>query len=167
MRNGRFELHGCDPEKSYPVSFLDARHKLGATVELSGKQGGAEVTVRLMPCGEAVTRLVDADGKPMTGQGLALELVVTPGASRHDLKKVYEKGQMAADADYVGNLDRLNYWNGPLTDSEGRVTFPALIPGATYRIVEISDRDDMVKCEFKAESGKTVKLPDVVRKKGI
>ncbi len=164
--NGRFELHGCDPEKRYPVFFLDARHKLGATVELSGKQGGEAVTVRLLPCGEAVTRLVDADGKARAGQILGLELVVTPGPSRNDLKKVYETGQMAADADYVANIDRLNYRNGRPTDAEGRVTFPALIPGATYRIVEIGDKDDMVKCEFKAESGKTVKLPDVVRKKG-
>jgi len=165
VRDGRFELHGCDPEKSYPVCFFDARHKLGATVELSGKQDGEEATVRLVPCGEAVTRLVDTDGKPIIGQALGLELVVTPGPSRNDLKKVYEKGQMAADADYVANIDRHNYRSGPLTDSEGRVTLPALIPGATYRIVEIGDRDDMVKCEFKAESGRTVKLPDVVRKK--
>ena len=59
----------------------------------------------------------------------------------------------------------MNHWDGPLTDAEGRITFPALVPGATYRIVEIGDRDDMIKCEFKAESGKTTKLPDVVRKK--
>jgi RNA polymerase sigma factor (sigma-70 family) len=167
VRNGRFELHGCDPEKSYPVSFLDAKQKLGATVELSGKQSGEEVRVRLEPCGTAVTRLIDTEGKPITGQRLGLELVVTPGASRQDLKTIYGKGQLAADADYVGNIDRLNHWNGPLTDSEGRVTFPALIPGAMYRIVEIGDRDSMVKCEFKVESGKTVKLPNVVRKKGV
>jgi RNA polymerase sigma factor (sigma-70 family) len=166
-RDGRFELHGCDPEKSYPVCFLDATHKAGATVELSGKQAGEEVTVRLAACGEATTRLVDADGKPLAKQGLWLELVVTPGAAQYDFKRLYEKGEPGADAEYVGNIDHVNYRTGslPLTDAGGRVTFPALIPGATYRIVEVGDRDDMVKCEFKAESGKTVKLPDVVRKK--
>ncbi len=165
VRDGRFELHGCNPEKSYPVCFLDARHKAGATVELSGKQAGEDVVVRLAPCGQATTRLLDADGKPMVKYSLWLELVVTPGPSRYDLKKLYEKGELAADSEYVVNIDRLNYQNGPFTDAEGRITFPALIPGATYHIVEIDDRDEMVKCVFKAESGKTIKLPDVIRKK--
>jgi RNA polymerase sigma factor (sigma-70 family) len=165
LRGGRFELHGCDPEKTYPVCFLDAKNKTGATVEISGKQAGEEVTVRLTPCGQATTRLLDGDGKPMVGYSLWFELVVTPGASQYDFKKTYEKGELAADAENLVNIDHLNYRDGPLTDKEGRITFPALIPGATYRIVEVGDRDDMVKCEFKAESGKTVKLPDVVRKK--
>jgi RNA polymerase sigma factor (sigma-70 family) len=165
VREGRFELHGCDPAKTYPVCFLDARHRTGAMVELSGKQAGEEVTVRLLPCGEATTRLLDGDGKPLAKHSLWLELVVTPGASRYDLKKLYEKGELAADSEYLVNIDRLNYGKGAFTDAEGRVTFPALVPGATYWIVEIGDRDDMVKCQFKAESGKTVRLPDVVRKK--
>ena len=125
----------------------------------------ASIEVRLAPCGEAATRLVDADGKPLVGHSLWLELTVTPGASSYDLNRLYEKGEMAADSEYVANIDRVNYKDPPLTDKEGRITFAALIPGATYRIVEIGDRDDMIKCEFKAESGKTVKLPDVVRKK--
>jgi RNA polymerase sigma factor (sigma-70 family) len=166
VRDGRFELHGCDPEKTYPVSFLDTKNKAGATVELSGKQAGEEVTVRLAPCGQATTRLLDGDGKPIAKQGLWLELVVTPGPSRYDLKRLYDKGELGADSEYVGNIDHVNYGrNGPQTDAEGRITFPALVPGATYRIVEVGDREDMIKCEFKAESGKTTKLPDVVRKK--
>jgi RNA polymerase sigma factor (sigma-70 family) len=164
-RAGRFELHGCDPKKSYPVCFLDVTHKAGATFELSGKQAGEDVTIHLLPCGGAATRLVDADGKPLANCGLQLELVVTLGASSYDLKRLYEKGELAADSAYGGNIDNVNYRKGPVTDAEGRITFPALIPGATYRIVEIGDRDDIVKCEFKAVSGKTVKLPEVVRKK--
>jgi RNA polymerase sigma factor (sigma-70 family) len=165
VRDGRFELHGCDPEKSVLVFFLDPKLKTGASVELSGKQAADEVTVRLLPCGEATTRLLDADSKPLVNHRLWLELVVTPGPSRYDLKRVYEQGELAADAENVANIDRLNHWNGPSTDTDGRITFPALIPGATYRIVEIGDKDEMVKCEFKAESGKTVKLPEMVRKK--
>jgi hypothetical protein len=163
VRDGRFELHGCDPEKPCPVYLLDAKNKAGAAVELSAKQAGEEVTVRLAPCGQAATRLLDPDSKPLAKQRLWLEMVVTPGPTRLDLK-AYEKGELAGDADNVGNIDRVNHWDGPLTDAEGRITFPALVPGATYRIVELGDRDDMVKCEFKAESGKTVKLPNVVRK---
>jgi hypothetical protein len=161
VREGRFELRGCDPEKSYPVHFLDAKNKAGATVELSGKQAGEEVTVRLAPCGAATTRLLDAAGKPLANRPLWLDLVVTPGPSPFD-HKANEKGELLADEVAVSAFD---FRHAPPTDAEGRVTFPALIPGATYRIVDLADRGDVVKCEFKAESGKTVKLPDVVRKK--
>ena len=42
VRDGRFALHGCGPEQSYPVSFFEPEHKWGATVTLSGKQAGGE-----------------------------------------------------------------------------------------------------------------------------
>jgi RNA polymerase sigma factor (sigma-70 family) len=164
VRDGRFELHGCDPAKSYPVHFLDAKNKAGATVELSAKQAAEDVTVRLLPCGTAETRLLDTEGKPLPGRRVGLNLVVTPGSSRMD-NKAYDRGELTADEGFVANIDRRNHWDGPLTDADGRVTFPALIPGASYRIEELDDPDHIVKCEFKAESGKTVKLPDVRLKK--
>ena len=34
VHDGRFELHGLDPEKATPVYFLDAEHQWGAAVEL-------------------------------------------------------------------------------------------------------------------------------------
>ena len=37
VRGEEFELHGLDPERAVPVYFLDAKHELGATVEISGK----------------------------------------------------------------------------------------------------------------------------------
>ena len=64
-RDGRFELHGFDPEKAAPVYFLDADHEWGAAVELSGKQAGEDLTVRLQPCGQAKARFVGPDGKPV------------------------------------------------------------------------------------------------------
>ena len=41
MRDGRFEVHGLDPDAEVPVHFLDPKGKLGATVRLSGKSGRA------------------------------------------------------------------------------------------------------------------------------
>ena len=37
VRDGAFELPGCDPEATFPVCFLDAKNQLGATVTLLGK----------------------------------------------------------------------------------------------------------------------------------
>ena len=64
LRDGRFELHGCDPGSSAPVLFLDAKRQRGATVELSGKQAGEDVEVKMEHCGTATVRLVDEQGKP-------------------------------------------------------------------------------------------------------
>ena len=43
-------------------------------------------------------------------------------------------GMPTADADFVTNIDRKNYWPGPITDEKGAVTLPALIPGARYQL---------------------------------
>ena len=54
VRNGRFEIHGLDPDTEVPVYFLEPKRKLGATAVLSGKSAiGGPVIVRLEPCGAA------------------------------------------------------------------------------------------------------------------
>src|SRR5262249_50653526 len=78
--NGRFELRGCDPERTYPVYFLAAKTRLGALVEVAGK-GDEPVTVKLAPCGSAVVRFVDADGNPRPSyrpNPFGLQLLVRP-----------------------------------------------------------------------------------------
>jgi hypothetical protein len=51
-------------------------------------------------------------------------------------------------------IDAVNYARFPESDAQGRITFPALIPGATYRL---RGHDDFtVKC------GETLDLGDVV-----
>ena len=45
-------------------------------------------------------------------------------------------------------------------DAQGRITLPALIPGATYRIAWFDGTDR----PFKVESGKTMKLGDLTIK---
>jgi RNA polymerase sigma factor (sigma-70 family) len=155
VRDGRFELRGCDPEQTYPVYFLDGRNKWGARVEIAGKQAGAEpVTVRLVPCGSVELRFLNKEGKPVTGLHPFLEIVITPGVSRLNFKE----GELFADSHFLGNIDPLNYRPDPQTDAQGRATLPALIPGATYRLT--MNEGPGVK-EFTVESGKTLTLPDV------
>jgi RNA polymerase sigma factor (sigma-70 family) len=86
LPEGRFELHGCDPAKTYCLYFLsdprkDAKEprgafvnepldsvlpRLGAMVRLSpAAAGGKPVTVRLQPCGAVEFRCLDARGRPL------------------------------------------------------------------------------------------------------
>jgi RNA polymerase sigma factor (sigma-70 family) len=127
VRGGTFELRGCDPEVTYPVYFLDARNKLGASVRLSAKETtDKEVTVRLEPCGSAVVRVLDKEGKPRKGFQPLIYMVFRPG----------DKGA-AADSDFLANVDPVNYQpSDPVADAKGRCTLPVLIPGATYFLGE-------------------------------
>src|SRR6202011_1169301 len=132
------ELHGCDPERSYPVMFLDAKNRWGTVVEIPGKQAvGETLTVRLASCGSATARFVNSQGRPIQGYQPHLSLVVTPGVDPS--LKALEKGLLYADQGFVANIDRLNYWNGPKSDAQGRCTLPALIPGANYRLALLDD----------------------------
>jgi RNA polymerase sigma factor (sigma-70 family) len=160
VRDGQFELHGLDPEKSCPVAFLEPEKRWGTTMQLSGKHAGKEVTVKLQPCGQAVARFLDAQGKPQADHRPMLDIVVTPGAHRYDFKAA-EKGQLAADQDFLANIDRHNYWKGPVTDAEGRCTFPALIPGVTYRFSTYRKGMHTVARDFTVEAGKTFDAGDI------
>jgi hypothetical protein len=173
-RDGRFELPGCDPDKPFTALFFDAANKWGAIAELPRQRAArAPLTVRLQPCVSAVARFVEPDGKPLANYSLSpLTLLVTPGI----------QGSMpypSQDAKYKTKLEAdefgwLNLWRGvqaPMnlqTDAQGRITFPALVPGATYRLVVPKTRgafnstDGWPTYEFSVKAGETLKLPDLV-----
>jgi hypothetical protein len=159
---GRFAIPGCDPKKPADVIFLDVENQLGAVARLSVKEG-EETTVRLEPCGTARVRFVDGNGKPIVGGEVHLDLIVARSGS----SKYNARGGME-DADVVAlmiNFDRKRY--GHLqTDSEGRITFPTLIGGATYRILAPTPagRGYATGPEFRAVAGKPVDLADIVAK---
>jgi hypothetical protein len=168
-RDGRFELHGLDPEKPSRVSFLDADHQWGTTVELSGKQAGAEVTVRLQPCGQARARFVGPDGKPVAKIFPLFEILGTTGPHHWD-QRPESQAQLAADAAYMVNVDRKHYWHTRLTDPEGRMTLPDLIPGALYRIsdsstMNVEDKGAQPRKEFTVKPGEILDLGDIVIEK--
>ncbi len=77
---------------------------------------------------------------------------------------------LAADAASMPNVDRIHYWKGPSTDAQGRITLPALIPGALYRISDYStfnDRDKgvQVRKDFTVQPGQTLDLGDILIEK--
>jgi hypothetical protein len=153
---GRFELSGLAEGVEYPVYILDPKRKLGATEII--KAGDGERTVVLKPCGSATLRALDGKGEPMPGYG-SVNMVVTPGASRYDLD-AFQRGELAADEDFVANVDRANH--GPPSDDEGRLKLPALIPGATYRVSGIRAGKWQVIKEFQVKPNETLDLGDLV-----
>jgi RNA polymerase sigma factor (sigma-70 family) len=167
VHNGAFEVPGCDPEKAQPVYFLDVKDQLGAMAELSGKQAREAVTVRLAPCGSATVRFVDGDGKPLANQPVGphplfvhLHLVVTPGLTVWTMP---DTEMLQSDTAMQVNFDPQRY--GALrTDAAGRVTFPTLLPGATYHLVTDENLGTARK-EFTAKAGQTVDLGDVTMKR--
>ncbi len=169
--HGRFELHGFDPDKKSPVYFLDAEHRWGAAVEISGKQASEELTVRLEPCGQAKARFVGPDGKPIQKleMGSYFKLIMTPGSVHTG--SIDRGSQLAADETWVASIDPDHYVrpHGPVTDSDGRITLPDLIPRAPYRIVDWSLANDQkglqIRKDFTVKPGETLDLGDILVEK--
>jgi RNA polymerase sigma factor (sigma-70 family) len=169
-RNGEFDLHGLEPGSDIPVSFFEPRRKLGATVRFSGKLAGGEpVVVRLEPCATASARLVGSDGKPLGGIAppVSILMIVTAGAvSSIEARK---NGAVLADQVMMRAIDPINYAARLTSDANGRVTFPALIPGATYRITDRttarSPTGAQLLREFTLKAGEMLDLGDILIEK--
>jgi RNA polymerase sigma factor (sigma-70 family) len=172
VREGRFELPGCDPRKTHRVYCLDAEHRLGAVVDLPGRpeEDGEPAPVRLAPCGAAVVRLIDPQGRPLANflvnqdrRLLALNLLAT-AAWPFDSGK----GISQAEPLHPLRLETTLHWALPdkdlRTDARGRLTFAPLIPGARYRLNIWEGNDDRLEKEFKVTAGQTLDLPDITLK---
>ena len=159
-RHGQFELNNLEEGKEYAVSFLDARRKLGATVKL--KASGVPVTVVLKPCGSAKARFHVEDKDRQYAPGLMF--IATAGAAKYDFQSM-RNGKIGADSDHNANVDRVNYGinGGPKPDKDGSIEFPALIPGANYRLLTSFDGFDEYK-DFQVKSGEVLELGEFTPK---
>jgi protocatechuate 3,4-dioxygenase beta subunit len=165
-RGGRFVLRGLDPNAETLIHVLEPKSKLGATVRVSGKSPNSEpVTVRLQPCGTATARVVDPDGKPIGGFRLPrlISMVITPGPVARPRPR--QEKALFADEDALSVIDPINYENHPVSDSQGRMVFPALIPGAAYRIVDATRIREgvgpQVRREFTVQAGEMLDLGEI------
>jgi RNA polymerase sigma factor (sigma-70 family) len=186
--NGRFEVSGLDPEKTYRLLFLDhprkvnptmgveaiegfgelwlkpligPQNKHGATIEVLPKDVKGELTVKLAPCGSARVRFVDGDGKPLVKYAPWLQLVVTPGPTVYEALR-----EKVLAADVVTLIDRYGDSSpgAPKTDDKGYITFEGLIPGATYRLKKtMHEPENEIIKELTAEAGKRLELEVVVK----
>jgi RNA polymerase sigma factor (sigma-70 family) len=169
-RNGRFELHGLGPDSEVPVSFFEPKRKLGATVIFTGKPAGGEpIVVKLAPCATAAARLVGHDGKPLAefAPPSLISMVVTPG--EFSAVKARKVRTTIADEDSLTNIDPINYQKDPASNAEGRIVFPALIPGAKFRIVDRTTirtpNGPQLRKEFTVKPGETLDLGDLLIEK--
>jgi protocatechuate 3,4-dioxygenase beta subunit len=167
VHDGRFEIHGLEPDAEVPVYFLDPNRKLGGVVNLSGNSAaGGRVTVRLEPCGAVKARVVDPAGNPVAKplRDLMVMMVVTPGPSRSSASA--KAGVLRADEDNLSSVDPVNYPHELSPDAGGRITLPVLIPGATYRVLDYTaairgQTGPEVRKEFTVKPGETVDLGDI------
>ncbi len=166
---GRFELHGLDPDTTLPVYFLQPNRRLGATVHLSGKSAaGGPLTIRLEPCGTATARLVDARGGPIAGYHDAnmISMIIAPSPDPASRLPADAKG-LSGQAGRLFAIDPINYAKEPTSDADGRITFPALIPGAIYRIAIRARNARPFRKDLTVKPGETIDLGDLLIEKGL
>ncbi|MBL7187196.1 MAG: carboxypeptidase regulatory-like domain-containing protein [Phycisphaerae bacterium] len=154
--DGRFELRGCDPVEPRRVYFLDIKHQWGAMIDINAEKAKSDpLTVRLQHCGSANVRFMDQQGQPWANTKVPAQVYL-----------IFIKGQVNPVsgsvrhlASWVTALDRRRY--GALrTDTNGRVTFPSLIPGAPY-MLRLNDEPIM----FTVQLGLTLDLGEIILKR--
>jgi len=158
---GNFEINGLGPDEEQLFYFLDVKRRLGAARSI--KATDQPLDVKLEQCGEARARFVDPEGKPVKGHHPPLHIVIKPGVSQYD-GAAHRNGALAAAGDFVSNVDRTNHPMSPDfggTDADGRVVFPALIPGATYQLLDYKDGTIVVGREFKVASNELLDLGEI------
>jgi RNA polymerase sigma factor (sigma-70 family) len=162
VRDGFVELHGLDPENSVLVYFLDSEHECGAAVELTGKQADHEMTIKLEPGGSARARFVGLSGKPVADFHPHLELIATPGPPAFSRNESDPPG-LVDDQILVAAIDRKHYGrpHRPVTNADGLITLPDLIPGALYRLTVQGQSGRAIHKNFTVKAGETLDLGEI------
>jgi hypothetical protein len=148
IRDGLFEIPGCDPGLSEPFWFWDHKNLLGAMVRLSAKEQGT--VVRLAPFGSASVRVVDPNGTAVPIKEALIQLVVRPGRGPADETDRQTPPRLTLDARFQGLQ---------VVPAAGTVTAKALVPGATY-ILELGP--GLSTRPFSVTAGQALSLPDLV-----
>ncbi len=130
VHDGRFALHGLGPDEEVTAYFIEPKRDWGAAVKVSARSAAAgPLTIQLEPCGTATARLVGPDGKPLVRYTYPLiSMVVTPGLPFQG--NLAKPGGLLANAVRLDEVAPRHYQNPRESDAQGRITFPALIPGA-------------------------------------
>ena len=90
-------------------------------------------------------------------------MVVTPGPYPRFRRP--DDSRMSANVSTINGIDPIHYTDGPMSDALGRITFPALIPGATYRRTPRNTQEASSNPEFTVRPGETLILGDLVNRR--
>jgi hypothetical protein len=125
---------------------------MAAAVNLDAKEAAdGSPTVHLVPCGSVRLRYVDRNGKPLANFRTHVRLVLPLGPSEG------EKGLLPADdIDNYIDLAHPFHNTSPRSDTEGYLSFAALVPGVTYQIMWYD-----FKKEFTVKPGLHLELPAI------
>ncbi len=164
-RDGRFELHGLDPERPVRVAFLDSDHQWGAVGRALGQAGrrGDHGPAPAVRPGDGPARR--ARRQAHRGASPSSRSWAAPGPAQ-DIPRPAEQAELAADTVvHAQHRSRLPPADRPRTDADGRITLPDLIPGATYRIsgsyLNVPTKRDPVYKDFTVKPGETLDLGDI------
>ena len=94
-------------------------------------------------------------------------MVVSPGPHRLSQDRA-GADRLAADQDFVARFDPIHYRKGLVSDDQGQLSLPALIPGAVYRIYDNTKGDDsepQLRKEFTVKPGELLDLGDILIEK--
>jgi RNA polymerase sigma factor (sigma-70 family) len=145
VKDGRFELPGCDPTVRYRMYVLDEKNHRAATTLLDGKHPDEKpLTIRWQPCGSATARLVDAEGKPTARYPVPIWVNEALKSDNRDA------GKMRTAAPFTDVI---------VTTQEGKAKLDNLVPGVTYLLLEPDGKE--VKA-FRVAPGGHAELGDLM-----
>jgi hypothetical protein len=160
---GELIVPGCDPEKGGSIWLFDKDNALGTTVNFTGAvAAGPPLTVKLAPCGSAALKVVDSKGKRVAAP--QVRIVFTPGKFGTLLGALSGKdgAPLEGDSDFWRTYDAAQP-HTDASDAQGWITFPHLIPGALYEIVDFNssmDQDHGYRIlDFRVKPGEKLLLP--------
>jgi hypothetical protein len=166
--DGKFELPGCDPNQTHVVHFFDRKNGWGATAELSRKHESVPAIVHLQQCGSAEARFVDSKGKPLANFRPQYGLRLTDGPPRPLFGSVRDDFDLDAILFTKYVIDRKRDVPQPVTNDDGRIVFPNLIPGARHTIFwpppDVRDPAPWPHVVFTVRAGDKADLGEIVTK---
>jgi hypothetical protein len=132
VRDGLFELPGCDPNGKVPVWVYNRQSVEGGLAEFAASAGG-EPVVRLAPLVYARLLVADEAGKLVPGVTYRVQLVLRPG---DDAVRSAEKGTLAGIA--VPGTAFYSRDVPPSGAGAKKASRGDMIPGATYTVEAIT-----------------------------
>lgn len=155
VRDGGFELPGCEPGKPARVWVYDPRLKEGAVAEFTA--GAGEPEVRLAPCVGVRLRVIDRARKPLRLQDWGAYILFRPGDDSNEATWKGTLARLSMPARRAHGID-----HRPAEAGDGVVVYRDLIPGATYYVTaRVGEEIPSILTTFTAPAAGTLDLGDV------